>query len=362
MDITKPQIQKLIEEMHTCVQRKLHSMNENDANNDTIIRQNRLLLAVCREPKLEPRRYAEKLNEAYGSEMRGWDVIRIFRSMYLSNQEKRADLISWAGEMADLFGQVLETRDQKLFALFKKKRNESIETSEGGKYRVQERIGALMLYARFPELDIHGDTDAVMGLGNVYAKYLLYDISDVLADYCGAVAYIKRVDNKKLSIEQEKRRIDQLEKELERTNMMLQELQDEFNQRLEESRVDEMAEFFAKLNSEKYGCILDELLQIRKGVNELKRSHFEIPVEISGLLILTQKLTQFIRDSHINPIMKPKEEKLVTFADIENCDYEGTPFGEKTEQKYVVVVSPGWTYEDKDMQISRPKVKEIEKC
>ena len=45
-------------------------------------------------------------------------------------------------------------------------------------------------------------------------------------------------------------------------------------------------------------------------------------------------------------------------ADIEFYKYEGSPFADPKEKKKVRVVSPGWVYKDKELQISRPKVKE----
>jgi len=145
---------------------------------------------------------------------------------------------------------------------------------------------------------------------------------------------------------------------LERTNTMLQDLQKEFEEQLEESRIKELTDFFAKLNSEKYGCILDELLQVRKGAEALKKSDYELPLEINGMLIMVKKLIQFVKDSHIEPVMKLHSIRQVIAADIEFCNYEGTPFSSKDEVKTVKVISPGWIYRDKEIQIARPKVKE----
>ena len=118
------------------------------------------------------------------------------------------------------------------------------------------------------------------------------------------------------------------------------------------------ANFFASLNSEKYGCILDELLVVRRGVDALRKSDYELPIEINGLLIMVKKLIQFVRDSHIEPIMKINSVKEVVAADVEFCNYEGTPFISPKDKKKVRVISPGWVYRDKELQISRPKVKE----
>ena len=139
---------------------------------------------------------------------------------------------------------------------------------------------------------------------------------------------------------------------------MLQDLQDEFDEQLEASKVKELADFFAMLNSEKYGCILDELLVVRKGVDALRKSNYELPIEINGLLIMVKKLVQFVRDSHIEPMMKIDSIKEVSACDIEFCNYEGSPF-DSDKTKKVRVISPGWVYKDKDLQISRPKVKEV---
>ena len=135
-------------------------------------------------------------------------------------------------------------------------------------------------------------------------------------------------------------------------------MQDEFAQQLEAGKIKELADFFAKLNSEKYGCILDELLVVKKGVDELRKNNFELPIEINGLLIMVKKLIQFVRDSHIEPVMKIQSVREVTAADVGFCNYEGTAFASPGEKKKVRVISPGWVYKDKELQISRPKVKE----
>ena len=94
-----------------------------------------------------------------------------------------------------------------------------------------------------------------------------------------------------------------------------------------------MTVFFAKLNSDKYGCILDLLLQVRKGINQLKKQHVALPPEISGLFILIQKMTQFVIDNHIDPIMKPGSRRMIKAGEAELCDYEGSPFMDKNEEK-----------------------------
>ena len=57
-----------------------------------------------------------------------------------------------------------------------------------------------------------------------------------------------------------------LESALEQSDMLLRDLQSEFDERLEAVKLQEMTEFFGKLNSDKYGCILDELLSCARAL------------------------------------------------------------------------------------------------
>ncbi|MBR1419343.1 MAG: hypothetical protein IJ576_10300, partial [Synergistaceae bacterium] len=84
------------------------------------------------------------------------------------------------------------------------------------------------------------------------------------------------------------------------------------------------------------------------------------PVEISGLFILIVKLAQFVRDSHIEPIMKVNEIRKITAEDLLSCEYDGTPFKDNNDEKSVKVLSSGWVYKgENEIQIARPKLKEI---
>jgi len=140
---------------------------------------------------------------------------------------------------------------------------------------------------------------------------------------------------------------------------LLKDLQDEFDARIKESHQNDLVEFFSRLNSEKYGCILDEVLNARNGVRQLRKKNIPLPPEIGGLFILIERLAQFIRDSEINPIMKPGLVQNMRLDEVESCDYEGSPFLNTKESKRVKVLSPGWIYKDKDVQISRPRLKEV---
>ncbi|MBR2216166.1 MAG: hypothetical protein IJ849_10490 [Selenomonadaceae bacterium] len=328
---------------------------------EEIIRTNRLIKLLCQHGPLQPRRCADLMNEKYGYDLGRMEIIEMFKGFRIS-QDERPDMLSWADDLGRLFMRTLETGKVEDYDAFLLKRDEPISKRRNKHLDIQNRFACLKLCVLIPELGKTEQGEVVEKFGQVFAKYYLYDISDGLAEYCNAGKnhHAKAAKAGRASEDETgKRKIAQLEKALERSDMMLRDLQDEFDQRLEESKIKELVDFFSRLNSDKYGRILDELLNIRRGVSLLKKQRYELPPEIGGLLILTQKLTQFVRDSGINPIMKPQEVKQVKATDIEFCDYEGKPFATKDEAKAIKVISPGWIYTDKDLQIARPKVKEV---
>ena len=332
---------------------------------EDIVMESRLFSIICHDFDLGPTKCAEAMNKKNDYTLTGDEVIQIFRNRRMANPKERKELLQWANEVATLFASAVVGK-KEAFEKYEKRRKEPALLN-GKRHDSQERMATIMIYEKYPEIDLFDDTNNLHLLGNTLAKYFFYDISDAISNVYG---FIQMRENKKktqsnkqepqMTMEQALKRIDQLENLLDRSNIMLQDLQEEFAEQLEASKVKELADFFARLNSEKYGCILDELLVVRKGIDELRKKNYELPIEINGLLITVKKLIQFVRDSHIEPIMKINSVKDVTASDVEFCNYEGTPFVNPEEIKKVRVVSPGWIYKDKELQISRPKVKEDE--
>lgn len=224
-----------------------------------------------------------------------------------------------------------------------------------------------MIFHNIKQLQQEKDQQLITSFGNTLCKYLLFDMENAITYAYGfnkhrSSAPSTNNNAKKVhSPEQERllQKLASLESALEQSDMLLRDLQSEFDERLEAVKLQEMTEFFGKLNSDKYGCILDELLMLRKGIDAVKKSGYVLPLEINGLLIMVRKLVQFLRDSHINPMLKPESLRIVKAGDVEFWNYEGTPFTCAEEEKQVKVISPGWIYSEKQVQISRPKVKEV---
>lgn len=362
INVTDQKVKEVLQKMHGEMLRKVKRGSQ---IKEDIVMENRIFSILCNDFDLGPTKTAILMNDKYGYDMTGDEVIQIFRNRRIANPNERKEILQWADHVARHFSGAIQGK-REAYDNFEKIRKETALKS-GRRPYVQERIATIMIYERYPEIDIFDDMENLRLLGNTLAKYHFYDISDVISEVYGFPVYRdskkKRGEKDtggKLTYEQALRRVEHLESMLERTNTMLQDLQDEFEEQLELSKVKELADFFARLNSEKYGCILDELLVVRKGVDELRKSNFELPIEINGLLIMVKKLIQFVRDSHIEPMMKINSIKEVMASDVEFCNYEGTPFKTLDEKKKVKVVSPGWVYKDKELQISRPKVKEEE--
>lgn len=354
VNLTDPVIKKFIENLHKSIERK--SKNLSSSDNSSYVMENRVIKLFCEDKTLTPRVCAEEMNARYKTDLSGEDIIRLLKSNRLSYQVKRGELIDWAESAVETFAKALESHKQNDFEEFISLRNRNIQTRDDERYKIQERIASLMFYVRHPELDSGNDADTLEQFGNVYMKHFLYDASDFLRNICVKSKNNSKGDKKD---SQKDDKIELLENMLNRSDMLLKDLQDEFDARIKQSRQDDLVEFFSRLNSEKYGCILDEVLNARNGVRQLRKDKVQLHPEIGGLFILIERLAQFIRDSEINPILKPGSVQDMRLDEIEACDYEGSPFLNTAEVKRVKVLSPGWVYKNKDVQISRPRLKEV---
>lgn len=359
ININDQKVKEAVQEIHEAVLRKV---KRGSRVQEEIVKENRIFSIICSDFDIGPIKCAELMNDKYGYDMTSDEVIQVFRNQRMSHPGERKELLQWAEETADSFAGAI-TGNRDFYDKFEKIRKEP-SLKNGKRHNSQERMAAIMIYGKYPEIDFFGDTDSLYTLGNTLARYFFYDMSDAISETYGFPQYREKKQRsgkpgRKLTYEQALRKIEHLENALERTNTMLQDLQEEFDEELEASKAKELADFFARLNSERYGCILDELLVVRKGVDELRKNNYELPIEINGLLIMVKRLIQFVRDSHIEPIMKIDSLREVTASDVEFCNYEGEPFASAQEKKTVKVISPGWVYKDKELQISRPKVKSL---
>ncbi len=357
LDNKNAKVKNILQEFHRKVEEKAGRFKR--ISNDIVL-ENMLLQVLCANIKLSPAVCAEKIFNKYAFSCSVDDIIRIYRDYKINTLERRTEVFEAATALAVLLEKSINGSQQSLelyYGAYKKFMEK--------KHERNNRIILAMVLQNIPDLLQEDDRELILNLGNTMCKYLLYDIENAVTFAYGFNGYIgagsKKLAEKPQQLDQKDflQKIASLESALEQSNLLLSDLQNEFDERLEAVKLQEMSDFFGRLNSDKYGCILDELLELRKGIDVIKKSGYSLPLEINGLLIMVRKLVQFVRDSHINPILKPNSVRCVKAADVEFWNYEGSVFANSEEEKQVMVISPGWIYTEKQVQISRPKVKEV---
>lgn len=351
----------ILEKIHNKIQER-YSRNET-SDEKMYLMDSCIYNVVSGNLSFGPRMICDEVEKRFGLDIGVDEVINILKKNTLGNPSERMIVIQWANSIADEFIKALNG-SKAAYDEFDKRKENVPEDSLFYKRRYKSKHFKLILiaiFARYPEMNKYGDFDTIAQFGDSFSKYCIFDMRDIVADTYGFKNVVdQKYTNKfaKLSAQELKEKIVRLETELERTNGMLCELQEEFDQQIDETKIQELTEFFSKLNSDKYGCIIDELFSLRRGIDNLRRENYELPIEIKGIMIMATKMLMFIKDSHIDPMMKVNSTMKVKVDEIENCLYEGSPFSSADDVKTVRVISPGWIYRDKQIQISRPKLKE----
>lgn len=360
INVNNQRVTKILKAAH---EKMLPKLDDDSADINRFVLGNQLISLLCLHPEAGPTELSRYMYEKYAFEVSPDEVISELRGIRLANPEERKPLFRWLQTIVEEFGEALCGDQTEFNSYLKNKKSLPLET--GSKRREHERILLQGIFTLLNGIDSFGDHEKLMKNGNARSRYCLYDLEDAVAlEYGFKLAKSKKVvketkaREQKLTYEQAMGRIEELETSLERINAMLKDLQDEFDEQIAETKTQELTEFFGKLNSDKYGRLLDELFVLRKGISTLRAQNYELPSAINGLMIMATKLLQFVKDSHIDPIMKVNSMQIVKARDIETCNYEGSPFKDNNEEKIVRVISPGWIYRDKQIQISRPQVKE----
>lgn len=360
INVNDAHVAKILKQAHEKMEAKL----ENDSSEvNRFVFCNQLIDLLCVHPEAGPTDLSRYMYEKYAIAVSPDDIIRDLRRVRLANPEERQPLFKWVQKMVRLFAEAL-CGNKEAFNDFAKNKSYAPEKS-GPKRREQERILLQGIFTLLNEIDCFGDHEKLMHTGTARSRYCLYDLEDAIALEYGfklakskIVAKETKARQQQITYEQALSKIEELETNLARINAMLKDLQDEFDEQIAETKAQELTEFFGKLNSDRYGRILDELFVLRKGINTLRAENYELPPAINGLMIMATKLLQFVKDSHIDPLMKVNSIQIVKATDIDACNYDGTPFKDNDEEKMVRVMSPGWIYRDKQIQISRPQLKE----
>ncbi|MDR3238688.1 MAG: hypothetical protein LBT44_01180 [Clostridiales bacterium] len=344
----KPIPSNVLKKVNDTIQKRVKQTREHD--NQNIILENKILSEYCLSPDLEPTDIAKLMNRKLDTdEYTGRKLIDTLRLIKLTNIGERTQILKKGVEMGEIVLRCLYGEMPAFDAFVKNKKAFHDHHSS------LARIALMSAFQRHSQLRALPCHEGIFCLGQVYSKYCLLEIMENTK-----YEYTKKSDAPK-SAEAFEDKLRLTEEQLHSTNEMLGELQTEFEERMRESKQEELTQFFALIHSEIYGFILDSLFSARAGLDELKKQNYTLPVEINGLSILIRRIIQFVRDAGISPILRIGDIMTVESGDIENYIYEGSPFANEKEKKRVEVASPGWTFKDRGIQFSRPQIKEVKK-
>ena len=358
--LNNPQTTILMKNISTAIETKA-KMALRNSGNAAIILDNKLFLSFADNSRMHFRDIANKFEQLFNEQISTSKVEQFLFTHHLKSWDARQELFSWTETAMSLFIAAFNGSEAAVTEL---KNHLKTNGTSRGEHRERYRVLIFRLCHKYPKLYCFNNQESLFLLGNNYMKYLVEEILQCIADNNEMSRLLQshqqnHTSKQDLELAEYKQRIKSLEEAALRSTMMLNDLQDEFDEEIKNVKQQELTTFFSQLNSEKYGCILDQLLVANSGFNKLSKEKYVMPVELNGVRIMIKRLIQFTKDCHINPIMKQEASLQVTAKDIESCEYIGTPFNDENEQKKVRVISPGWIYQDKDVQISRPILKEV---
>lgn len=297
-------------------------------------------------PDIIARRFKEKYGKSSGMDLNALGVKRLLASSGLGNVVERKNLSSQAKVTAGKLEKL--TRGEKVTGLRNILMDSTYDKSSLYKFMV------LLYLLELMRSSLDGETCAgLMRLDVAFA-----------ADFIDT--YIARLQEKADSgvstdaFAALKKENEALKADLDRKRRLLINLQQNFDARLEESRLEQQADLISRLNSDEYGHILDLLVSAQNGFNELRDKGTAIPKEIRSMRTLVRKLQKFVSDAGVTPMMETGRKLKVKIADMDHFEFEGSPFADDKDVKRVVIISSGWQIADRDVIISYPRLSEIE--
>lgn len=347
LDVNDPTVKRFAEIWHNSITRTMKKSIKNEDRQYLFF--SRILQMLCENKRLRAEECAELYNQRYHDNVARENVNYAFRRCGINSPDSRTEIFRWAEMAIPAFVKAMKSRKSEDFDSYMNLQRRN------GQFDFKSKIFCLMLYTRYPEIDMAGDFRSFESFGPAYAKSVRRDIEDFVRNICR----VQPRESKRLS--ESDRKIEELENALRQNEILMKDLQEEFNNRLEENHQEEMLEFFSRLNSDKYGCILDEMMSAYSGIKKLRRDKVQLPLEITGLFRFIENFARFVRDNEINPIMKLGSIQEWRERDFNASGSEyvsGSPYTSADEVKRVKVISPGWFYKDRDIQIARPRLKE----
>ena len=352
-DREDPNVKKFIEKIHDTLQNLNEEITYDD---DRISVANRIFMILVDDPDLILQKCAELFKKKYKTQITENGVRDALEDVGLLNNDVRSEIFKWSEDAVGKFEEALRNPDpancKVCLKCFTVKRDHR-RRDEMKRNKIKRRIFCIMLFKKHPELISKDNFRLLENFGNKYTKPLSHEILAVLTDICG----VNKDDDLYKALQEE---TETLKNSLKRNEIEFDSLKNDFEEQVQERLQDELIEFFTALNSDKYGGILDSIIDALDGRKELRKQNITLPLELKGIFILVERIKKFVDNNGIRPMMTKGAIKEMTVGEIEawNAEYIGSSFTSADEIKRVKVTSPGWFYKEKDIQISRPKLLE----
>lgn len=301
----------------------------------------------CENPDIEPQTIAKQFNDKVkGACITASDVSSTFRKCKLISNAERAEVLKRAKITARKILNAINNNDGSEIVSIKKELD----------YHIQMHRFVLLWLARTWETKLTEETYTyLVRMSHFFINDCLDAIIDLIAERTQQPKQNTQINLTTAAYEE---KIYQLTVALNRANNLITRLQDSYEEQVIEIRTEEELKIISKLNSEKYGYILDLLISAQNGFKNLRKKGI-IPFEIKSAQSLVRRLMEFVEDCAIVPMFEIGERFQVQANELDGYSYEGTPFNNATEIKQVEVISPGWRIMDKEIVISYPRVKEV---
>lgn len=161
----------------------------------------------------------------------------------------------------------------------------------------------------------------------------------------------------KTQIEKLKFQVENYQNTLQLVQSLFDELKESVEESAKEAQAAAVSHFFSALNGNEYGNILDHMGQVEQSIELLKVNHVKIPTELMPLIIIFKQFVKFFHSYGIEPVDCLNRTFMANCKELSCYNYLGEAFTNEKERKQVMIVAPGWKYQD--TIISMPTVREV---
>jgi hypothetical protein len=342
-----------------------------------VVIENRILTLTLQNERIKPKEIANQLSQGSHRKFTIDEVIGYLRDLKLNSvemcQKYHLDVTKFVQAMI----QFIKGNENDFPLVLKYIDVLNQIRQHDSSYEIKVYRGCLLyLFLINEEGKTIPNHECVLNFKGITAKYLINEIIDEMKQVCNITSdesdehILNMIDdalnessNPSDSLDKEQL-IELLEFELNnmRNNFLqvkrLYENQNRRFQKLgERTKKEVVKDFFNKLNADQYGNLLDKFSSVEQNLIQVRQSGYVFPMEVASIPLIIKLFMKYIKESGIEMIEQVGREFKATVKDIEYMNYNGEPFMDELESKWVKVVSSGWKYQD--MIISIPSIIEI---